>query len=134
MDHPLDSSIEEMSDADAWAFLTQHSFGRLAYLLGQDINIVPVNYSVAGQRLLIRTAPGSKLLGIVMNPRVAFEVDDFAAIEASSVVVRGTAVHLSPREADATADLQPTTWIPTIKYEVIAIDVGAITGRMFRMA
>ena len=131
MDDVDDSPVQGLSPEQAWDFLRRHELGRLAHRLGEDLTIVPVNYSVAGQRLLIRTAQGSKLLGVVMHPRVAFEVDEIGATSATSVIARGTATQLSEREVTDTEALQPRPWIDTPKYEVIAIDLHEISGRTF---
>lgn len=133
MDYIDGDLVQALSTPDAWEFLTHHEVGRLAYVLGRDVTIVPVNYSVLGDRLLIRTAPGSKLLGVVMNPGVAFEVDEMDAVTATSVVIRGTAEHLDEGAARATELRHPRTWVDTPKYEVVAIQVTEISGRRFRL-
>jgi nitroimidazol reductase NimA-like FMN-containing flavoprotein (pyridoxamine 5'-phosphate oxidase superfamily) len=106
--------------------------GRLAYHLVGEVHIVPLNYAVDGGRLVFRTAPGSKLLGVVMNEDVAFEVDEFDRDHATSVIVRGRAEFLTDGEADAVRDL-PRSWVPTDKDAVVAIEVTGISGRTFRL-
>ena len=59
--------ISELSRDECWAALRGEEFGRLAYMLGNQVNLVPLNYAVDGDTLLFRTAEGSKLLGVVMN-------------------------------------------------------------------
>ena len=39
--------------------------------------IFPVNYAVDRETLIFRTAEGTKLLAMVVNPSVAFEVDGY---------------------------------------------------------
>ena len=89
--HPLD-------EKECWEFLGRHEFGRLAYTLVGDVQIVPINYVSDHEAVYFRTAEGSKLLGVTMNDAVAFEVDDLVAApdgrrdaEACSVVVHGKA-------------------------------------------
>ena len=78
----MDEPITRMSAPQCWDFLRRHELGRLAFHLADEVHIVPVNYAVdhdpASDRrsLLFRTAEGSKLLGVVMNADVAFEVDE----------------------------------------------------------
>lgn len=134
MDHLTDGPVHEMPEPDAWELLTRKEFGRLAFVLGGDVHIVPVNYALSGRRMLIRTAPGSKLLGIVVHPKVAFETDEVSERTATSVVAWGVAKHLSQREMDATEALQPISWVDTPKYEVIAIELTAVQGRRFDLA
>ena len=52
---------------------------------------MPINYATDGRRLYFKTAEGSKLLGIVMNEDVAFEIDhiDYERHQGWSVVAIG---------------------------------------------
>lgn len=131
MDMVDEWAVGRLAAADAWAFLHRHQLGRLAYHLRGEVSIVPVNYAVDGERLLFRTAPGSKLLGVVLYRDVAFEVDEVGQDGATSVVVRGRAVHLSDRDAARTDSAAARSWVPTPKEELVAIEVTEITGRSF---
>ena len=90
-----------------------------------------MNYAVTGSRVVFRTAPGSKLLGVVMNDDVAFEVDEVGEERATSVIARGTAMLLRDSDADRAQALPLRSWVPTDKDEVVAIDVREISGRSF---
>ena len=100
----MDEPITRLSTDQCWAFLRTHELGRLAYHLVEEVHITPINYAVdhdpvSGRRsLLFRTAEGSKLLGIVMNADVAFEVDEVAGEHATSVIVRGRGRRLEEDE------------------------------------
>jgi uncharacterized protein len=122
-----------LPEEQAWEFLRTHQLGRLAYHLVGEVHIAPVNYAVTGSRVVFRTAPGSKLLGVVMNDDVAFEVDEVGDDRATSVVARGRAALLRDREADEVQSLPLHSWVPTDKDEVVAIDVREISGRSFRL-
>ncbi|HWS56916.1 MAG TPA: pyridoxamine 5'-phosphate oxidase family protein [Actinotalea sp.] len=130
MDH-TNAVVAELSETESWEFLRSQEIGRLAYRLADEVHIAPVNFAVTGRRLVFRTAEGSKLLGVTMHKSVALEVDDFDQQRARSVVVRGTARHLHGAEADAAAQVPLHPWVPTEKYEHVAIDVEEITGRRF---
>ncbi|MGH1548797.1 pyridoxamine 5'-phosphate oxidase family protein [Leifsonia poae] len=95
-------------------------------------DIFPVNFYSDGDSILIRTAPGTKLLELTVHSAVAFEVDGFSDEEAWSVVVHGHARQLDHQaeidEADR-APLQP--WIPTLKYRYVHIDIESLSGRRF---
>jgi nitroimidazol reductase NimA-like FMN-containing flavoprotein (pyridoxamine 5'-phosphate oxidase superfamily) len=125
--------VVTLPEEEAWEFLRTHQLGRLAYHLVREVHIVPINYAVTEGRVVFRTAPGSKLLGIVMDEDVAFEVDEVGDDEATSVVVRGRAVLLRDREADEAQALPLRSWVPTDKDEVVAIDIREISGRSFRL-
>ena len=82
--------------------LARRQLGRLALAVDGDPDIFPVNYVVDGPRVLFRTAPGSKLAELSVNPRVAFEVDEYDETYGASVVLKGVAERLElQREIDA---------------------------------
>jgi nitroimidazol reductase NimA-like FMN-containing flavoprotein (pyridoxamine 5'-phosphate oxidase superfamily) len=126
--------VIELDHDECWAALRADEFGRLAYRLGDEINLVPLNYAVDGDTLLFRTAEGSKLLGIVMHPDVVFEIDSYDEESAQSVVVRGTARLLDEHEAHRADATRLRPWVPTLKYNVVEIEPVAITGRRFALA
>jgi nitroimidazol reductase NimA-like FMN-containing flavoprotein (pyridoxamine 5'-phosphate oxidase superfamily) len=125
--------VVTLPEDEAWRFLRRHELGRLAYHLVGEVHIAPVNYAVSESRVVFRTAPGSKLLGVVMNEDVAFEVDEVGDDRATSVIVRGRAELLRDGDADAAQALPLRSWVPTDKDEVVAIEIRDISGRSFRL-
>ena len=136
----MDEPITGMSTEECWEFLQRHELGRLAFHLADEVHITPINYAVdhdpmTGHRsLLFRTAEGTKLLGVVMNPDVAFEVDELVAETAASVIVRGRARRLEEDEAHRAENVPLRPWVPTLKYDVVEIRPTEITGRAFELA
>jgi uncharacterized protein len=128
-----DEVISELSTDECWKLLRGAEFGRLAYLLGDEINIAPINYAVDGQTLLFETAEGSKLLGIVMNPHVVFETDRYSNDIAESVIVRGRARLLEEDEAHRIENVSLRPWVETLKYNVVEIVPSRLTGRRFHL-
>ena len=126
--------VHVLSDEAAWEFLRGQRFGRLAYHVAAEVDIVPVNYVPTAEGLVFSTAPGSKLFGVIAGKTVAFEVDDVGADTATSVVARGIARHLTGEAADAAEarDLHP--WVPTEKHDYVAVTVTEISGRRFDLA
>jgi nitroimidazol reductase NimA-like FMN-containing flavoprotein (pyridoxamine 5'-phosphate oxidase superfamily) len=123
----------ELTLDECWELLRAQALGRLAYHLGDQVNIAPINYVVDKDTLLFRTAPGSKLLGVVMNDDVAFEIDGENGHVAWSVVVRGTATLLDEASAHRADDLPLRPWVDTHKYNVVEITPVAISGRRFEL-
>ncbi len=121
--------VAELSTAECWAFLEQHEFGRLAYVLDGGADIVPINYCVDDGQLLFRTAQGSKFVGVMSDATAAFEVDAFEAETAISVVVRGLAVELPESHAGRAEQAGLRPWLDSDKPHLVAIDVTHITGR-----
>lgn len=127
--------VEEMSVDDCWKLLSRARLGRLAVAVGGEIDIFPVNFVVSDGSLMFRTAPGSKLLELSVNPRVAFEADEYDDTFAASVVVKGDAERVETQSDIDAADALPLTpWIPTLKYRWVRISPRSVTGRRFPRA
>jgi len=127
------TAITEMTGNEPWDFVADHTFGRLALaVLGQP-EIFPVNYALVGRRIAFRTAEGTKLMGVLLDSHVAFEVDEVSGEGATSVVLKGTARQIETQEEADELDLADLhSWVPTLKYNLVVIDVSEISGRRFR--
>jgi nitroimidazol reductase NimA-like FMN-containing flavoprotein (pyridoxamine 5'-phosphate oxidase superfamily) len=123
-----------MAPQECWEMLRANEFGRLAFHLTGEVHLAPINYAVDGETLLFRTAEGSKLLGIEMNPDVAFEIDEFDEHHARSVVVRGVARHLDEAEEHRAENVPLRPWVADLKYDVVEIRPTEISGRSFELA
>lgn len=119
-----------MDEATCWAYLRGEDLGRLGYHLVDEVHIVPVNYVVDGQRLVFRTTPGSKLLGIVMDSDVAFEIDGLHGDDVAwSVLARGRGRVLEGEERRRAEELPLRPWTSGAKHTLVGIDVESVTGR-----
>jgi nitroimidazol reductase NimA-like FMN-containing flavoprotein (pyridoxamine 5'-phosphate oxidase superfamily) len=129
----LDSEVVSvLSEDQCWQLLARGEVGRIAVALRGEPDIFPVNYVVDATRILFRTAPGSKLAELSVNPRVAFEVEEYDGAFAASVVVKGVAERMElQREIDEADALPLAPWIPTLKYQWVRIVVTTISGRRF---
>jgi len=136
----MDEPVRHLSAADCWAFLREHELGRMAYHLLDEVHIAPINYAidhdpVTGRHsLLFRTAEGSKLLGVVMNADVAFEVDQVDGEHATSVVLRGRGRRLEEDEEHSAENVPLHPWVDTPKWNVVEIEVTEISGRAFDLS
>ena len=127
------SPIHTRSDEECWELLRETEFGRMAYHLAGEVHIVPINYATDGERLFFKTAEGSKLLGVVMHEDVAFEIDRVTEESATSVCLRGRAQLLEGSEEHVVEQLPLRPWVPTLKFNVVAIDPAEMTGRSFHL-
>ena len=124
--------VQELTADESWNRLRSQELGRLVTRVGEVIEVFPVNYVVDGGSLLFRTAEGSKLAELTINDRVVFEVDDYTAADAWSVVVRGRARTLVDSDEITAADALPLRpWVPTLKREYVQIRAHEISGRSF---
>ena len=126
------SPVHQMSRDECWELLRSNEFGRLAFHLMGEVHIVPINYASDHEVLLFRTSQGNKLLGVVMQSDVAFEIDGYVEDEAWSVIVRGDARVLEKRDDRERAEnSRLRSWIPTDKEVFVEIVPEEITGRRF---
>lgn len=129
MDHTPDS-VTPLSDRACWDRLAEQELGRLVTRVGDVMDIFPVNYTVDGESLVFRTGEGSKLTELTIHDEVLFEVDEYTATDAWSVVVRGSAKRLTDAgEVEAADRLPLRPWIPTLKYTYVRITPSALSGR-----
>lgn len=126
--------VHEMTTEECWQMLAEEEFGRLAFHLAEQVHITPINYALDGNTILFRTAEGSKLLGVVMNPDIAFEIDRYDDDCACSVVLRGTARQLDEFEEHRAENVPLRPWVPTLKYNVVEITPTELTGRRFDLS
>jgi nitroimidazol reductase NimA-like FMN-containing flavoprotein (pyridoxamine 5'-phosphate oxidase superfamily) len=92
-----DSVIRTLSAAECYELLAVAAVGRIGFGSPAGIEIIPVNYRSAGDRVLFRTAPGGRLAQLADSEgQVAFEVDYHASdfVIAWSVLMHGEASRL----------------------------------------
>jgi uncharacterized protein len=132
MSGDIDPNITELDESECWRRLDAAEIGRLAVAPAGEVDVFPVNFVVSGGALYFRTAPGSKLLELSVNPDVAFEIDGWDEQTAFSVVVKGVAERLETQTEIDEADRLPLTpWVPTLKYRWVRINPTSVTGRSF---
>jgi len=128
----IDPSITELDEAECWRRLGETEIGRLAVAPAGEVDVFPVNFVVSGGALYFRTAPGSKLLELSVNPSVAFEIDGWDERSAFSVIVKGVAERLETQtEIDEADQLPLAPWVPTLKYRWVRINPTSVSGRSF---
>lgn len=124
----VDRTGIEVIDADAcFRLLRGRRVGRLGIVVGGEPLILPVNYAVAGETIVFRSAPGSKL---DMGPRApaCFEVDEFdESMRAGwSVLVAGRLEEIGADEAGPSG---VTPWAPGERDHWMRLVPRRVTGR-----
>ncbi len=130
--------IEELSVEECWKHLEKDGVGRLATATldrvtgGISPDIFPINFHVFEQRILFRTAPGTKLIDLTTQPAVAFQTDGRRGHRHWSVVARGIARRMM-FDADILESgvLNLHSTVPTEKWNYVRIEVETITGIRF---
>lgn len=124
--------VEELREAECWTELRRTQIGRLAVVAHGAPDIFPINYVAHEGALYFRTAPGTKLLELTVNERVALEIDSWTYDRARSVVVKGIAERLELQsEIDAAEQLPLLPWIPTDKPRWVRIIPDFVRGIAF---
>lgn len=126
------SPVNEISEAECLKLLAAFEFGRIAFRVGDLLEVFPINYHADGQSITFRTAPGTKLAGVLLADDVVFEIDHIGVREAWSVIGHGKARHLESSDEVAAAERLPIhPLIPTVKREYVRIDLARVSGRRF---
>ena len=131
-----DDPVRELSEEECWERLASEEFGRLAFMMVDELHLVPINYAVDGRSLLFRTAAGNKLFAVVLSHDVVFEIDhvDDKQNTAWSVILRGFPRLLEEDEAHR-AELVPLRpWVDTRKDSVVEIRAMSVSGREFQLS
>jgi hypothetical protein len=127
-------TVDDLTAEVCRFLLTSEEIGRVGYTAADGHQVIlPVNFDVDADIIVLRTGPGSKL-DDVPGQQVAFEVDHLAPEIRSgwSVLVQGRGLELAdgPRAADPATgrpDIEP--WAPGDKRHWLAIRIERITGR-----
>lgn len=111
--------------------LQASTIGRVGVSSAALPTVLPVNFLLDGDRILIRTGEGTKLANALRESVVAFEVDEFDPVDHTgwSVVVTGISrVVADEDDLRRIDDLPLAHWAPS-NGQVMAIATDLISGR-----
>ena len=125
--------LEILSEDECRALLAAHDLGRVGFVIDDFPVVLPVNYAVAGDTIIVRTAPGVLTAGIADRP-VAFEVDGFERWNRSgwSVLAQGYGRNITEEADDRSEELRQSeidTWAPGDRAVSLTIDIAHLSGR-----
>jgi nitroimidazol reductase NimA-like FMN-containing flavoprotein (pyridoxamine 5'-phosphate oxidase superfamily) len=127
------AGLEILHLGDCFGLLESVPVGRIGFVAGGEVVILPVNFLVDGQDVVFRTAVGSKLSAVEVGHYVGFEADsyDAAAETGWSVVVNGLAELVDSDEEEARLDaLGLSSWVANDLERVwVRIRPLSISGR-----
>jgi uncharacterized protein len=127
------AGLEILHLGDCFLLLGSVPLGRLGFVAGGEVVILPVNFLVDGQDVVFRTAAGSKLSSVEVGHYVGFEADSYDATAETgwSVVVNGLAEIVESDEEVARLDrLGLKSWGGAATGGVwVRIRPTSITGR-----
>ena len=105
--------------------------GRVAFVDKDGPVVLPVNYVLDGNAVVFCTSSANTIGRHLDSGTVAFEVDEFDHVTQSgwSVLVRGVATFVSPRELSRDEGLRPFTWADGVRTLVVRVTPLSVSGR-----
>ena len=134
---PPTGSFGELSEAECKQLLSQHTAGRVGFIVGDGPQILPVTYQYRTGSVIFRTSPYGPLAGLVRRTSVAFEIDGIDEQNKSgwSVLVLGFAEAMAHDYLLASAwETGPVPWADGVRNLFIEIKPRKISGRAVRSA
>lgn len=123
----------EMSREESESLLRLGVVGRVAVTTPTGPHIIPVNYSVVDDAIVVRTSPYSLLAIHGRDVPIAFEIDDLdhETHHAWSVVARGTSEVVSDPDdlQHILAVWEPRPWADGSRHLVLRLPWSELTGR-----
>ena len=125
------NGLEILPRDECLRLLATMTLGRVGVTSGALPAVLPVNFCVNDERVLIRTSVGTKLDAALRDCVVAFEVDDFNPVDHTgwSVMVTGIAHELDNAESEAIPHAPLARWAPDGEGHTIAISTEIVSGR-----
>jgi uncharacterized protein len=124
--------LEALDRDECRRLVDSSNIGRLAYCTDSGPRIVPMNYTLVGDRLIFRTGMDTEASGYLINRPVAFEVDQVDEFLQTgwSVLVVGNA-DLVDEESLGLLDLRqsPQPWPEGTRSLMVQLPLTTVTGR-----
>lgn len=126
--------LRPLSKEECLDLLGRECLGRVGVSLSALPVILPVNYTLFDDAVVLRTAPGTKLSAALMGAVVGFEIDGSDADHTSgwSVLVVG---HAREIRDDATLErvrrLPLNSWSPDHRDHFVEIPIEHVSGRAY---
>jgi nitroimidazol reductase NimA-like FMN-containing flavoprotein (pyridoxamine 5'-phosphate oxidase superfamily) len=132
----MEDHVEVLSEQQCLDLLASRDLGRIAFSIGDQPEIFPVNYATDRAIVVFRTAAGTKLEHALVS-RVAFEVDSWDPDTRLgwSVVLKGIAQEITTGIDPFSAKLRTRRVSPKAPGERerwMAVYPSEISGRRFR--
>jgi nitroimidazol reductase NimA-like FMN-containing flavoprotein (pyridoxamine 5'-phosphate oxidase superfamily) len=126
-----------MDEPECWDLLRSAPVVRVAAVIGDMLEIFPVNAVVDAGTVVFRTGEGTKLAAVTIARQVVLEADgyDVGEHEAWSVVAVGNADRLDDFDEIYRAESLPLpAWSSHPKQWFVRVSPTRVTGRRFAVA
>jgi len=127
-------TLETLSESQCFDLIRDGGVGRFVFQDADGPGAVPVNYGLAGERIIFRLEQGSHLQE-ALKAQVAFEVDHLepATGVGWSVLVRGTGHELDMESVPAVLRSMgkrlPQPWAEGVHNVWVSVTARKVTGR-----
>lgn len=128
------NGLEILPPAACRDLMATHQIGRLGFVDGDQVSVLPVNYAIFDGQVLIRTVSGSKLAAAAAERAGALEIDDIDPRRHTgwSVLVRGQmSLVVDPDEISRIDEAGLHTWGP-VGNNYVRLPMDDLTGRVRR--
>ena len=124
------SHVRELDRAECMELLATQSVGRVAYCDQLGPVVLPVNYVLDQETVLIQVSPHSLLATHLRSAPATFEIDDFEGYNQSgwSVLVRGDAAYVEAGDLPAPSQ-RPVAWAEGQRTLYVRITPRDVSGR-----
>ncbi len=129
--------LEELDPAECRRLLAATSIGRLGYQTDREPRIEPVNYALAGETVVIRTAPRTEMARFAPGQTVAFEtdqVDEFLQTGWSVLAVGELNAVSAESLRMLAAGQMPDPWAEGPRSVFLQLGTNELTGRRVHQA
>ncbi|QLQ15626.1 MAG: pyridoxamine 5'-phosphate oxidase family protein [Micropruina sp.] len=118
--------LSELDVEECRHLLRGRTVGRVGWTSSSGPQILPVTYTLAGDAIVFRVRPGSRLGELAEATEVSFQVDDL-----DDETRTGWSVLVTGRSGPWTGAVgeEPQPWAPGERPLVIGIEPDVITGR-----
>jgi nitroimidazol reductase NimA-like FMN-containing flavoprotein (pyridoxamine 5'-phosphate oxidase superfamily) len=126
------NGLEMLDREQCLRLLDGATLGRIAVTSAALPTVLPVNFRLAGERIVFRTGAGTKLAAATRNAVVAFEVDDFDPVQHTgwSVVVTGVARPVeNPDDLAELRTLGIPRWAAGPDHHMVEVSIELVSGR-----
>lgn len=126
------NGLEVLDREECLRLLASATLGRIGFTSRALPSVLPVNFHLDRNRILVHTARGSRLDAALKDSVVAFEADELDPMgqRGWSVAVTGVATELDDLTVFGATDGDGTAvWAPPGHEAVLAISIDLISGR-----
>lgn len=128
--HWFKSHLKDVPRRECFELMQGRQVGRIAFVDPEGPVILPINFAIHEDQVLIATSPTGRLAHHAVGQSVGFEVDEIDEFTEIgwSVLVRGNASVVSGDELPEEAN-RPNSWVDGNRTLFIRISPTQVTGR-----